>query len=201
MKKIKIDFFFFNFAKDVLISLLRGPKIMRKKNSVVFEKFEKFLKKFSKKRGFLILAKFFEKKNIPIFFCEYSKIRVKTYIMGVRNHYEKLSSSFRDMGQKKKVDRPSVPSHPIQSIPSIRQYKLAGRLVSRGWRSDGLSTVRARLGTVRARLGTARARLGTARARLGTARTRLGTVRARLGTVRARLGTARARLGYTLKGL
>ena len=102
------------------------------------------------------------------------------------------------MSQKKKVDRPSIPSipsHPIPSIhPSIRQYKLAGRLVPRGGRSHGLSTVRARLGTVRARLG-------TARARLGTARTRLGTVRARLGTVRARLGTARARLGYTLKGL
>ena len=58
--------------------------------------------------------------------------------------------------------------------------KLAGRLVPRGWRSDGLSTVRARLGTTGARLG---------------------TVRARLVTVRARLGTARARLGYTLKGL
>ena len=82
------------------------------------------------------------------------------------------------MGQKKKVDRPSIPS--IHPIPSIRQYKLAGRLVPRGWRSDGLSTVRARLGTVRARLGTARARLGTARARLGTARARLVTVRASL---------------------
>ena len=58
--------------------------------------------------------------------------------------------------------------------------KLAGRLVPRGWRSDGLSTVRARLGTVRARLGTARARLGTARARLGTVRARLVTVRASL---------------------
>ena len=72
--------------------------------------------------------------------------------------------------------------------PSFRQYKLAGRLVPRGGRSDGLSTVRARLGTARARLGTARARLATARARLVTARARLGTVRARLGTVRARLG-------------
>ena len=92
------------------------------------------------------------------------------------------------MGQKK-----SWPTtQPIPSHPSVN--KLAGRLVPRGWRSDGLSTVRARLGTVRARLG-------TARARLGTGRTRLGIVRARLGTVRARLGTARARLGYTLKGL
>ena len=66
------------------------------------------------------------------------------------------------------------------ALTPIRQYKLAGRLVPRGWRSDGLSTVRARLGTVRARLGTARARLGTARARLGTVRARLVTVRASL---------------------
>ena len=98
---------------------------------------------------------------------------------------KKYQIVFKVWAKKKKLsDRPSIhhiPSHPI------RQYKLAGRLVPRGWRSDGLSTVRARL--------------GTARARLGTARTRLGTVRARLGTVRARLGTARARLGYTLKGL
>ena len=62
---------------------------------------------------------------------------------------------------KKKVDRPSVPS-----IHPIRQYKLAGRVVPRGWRSDGLSTVRARQGTARARIGTARARLGTVRASL-----------------------------------
>ena len=82
---------------------------------------------------------------------------------------------FEILAKKKKLtDRPPHPIHPI------RQYKLAGRLVPRGWRSDGLSTVRARLGTVRARLGTARARLGTARARLGTVRARLVTVRASL---------------------
>ena len=87
---------------------------------------------------------------------------------------------FEVWAKKKKLS--DHPSHPIPSHPShpIRQCKLAGRLVPRGWRSDGLSTVRARLGTVRARLGTARARLGTARARLGTVRARLGTVRARL---------------------
>ena len=54
----------------------------------------------------------------------------------------------------------------------IRQYKLAGRLVPRGGRSDGLGTVRARRGTACARLATVRARLGTVRARLGTARAR-----------------------------
>ena len=63
------------------------------------------------------------------------------------------------MGQNKKLS--DHPSH-----PTIRQYKLAGRLVPRGWRSDGLSTVRARLGTARARLGTVRARLVTVRASL-----------------------------------
>ena len=70
---------------------------------------------------------------------------------------------------KKKVDRPSHPIHPIPShpihpiLPSIQVG--AERLVPRGWRTDGLSTVRARLGTVRARLGAARARLGTVRAK------------------------------------
>ena len=97
---------------------------------------------------------------------------------------------FEIWAKKKKVDRPSHPSiHPIPSHPNPtnRQYKLAGRLVPRDGRSDGLSTERARLGTARARLATVRARLGTARARLGTVRARLGTVRARLDTVHARL--------------
>ena len=51
--------------------------------------------------------------------------------------------------------------HPIHPSSIWR-----GRLVPRGWRPDGLSTVRARLGAVRARLGTVGARLGTVRARL-----------------------------------
>ena len=59
---------------------------------------------------------------------------------------------------KKKLREPSNPIHPIPSHP-IRQYKLAGCLVPRDGRSDGLSTVRARLGTARARLATVGARL------------------------------------------
>ena len=112
------------------------------------------------------------------------------------------------MGQKKKLsDHPSIhPFHPSVNIKnrgrkkrpvSARQVEtqkmkmggdMAGRLVPRGGRSDGFSTVRARVSTVRARVGTARARLGAARAGLGAVRARLGAVRARLGAVRARLG-------------
>ena len=137
------------------------------------------------------MATFFEKKSIPIFFWEYSKICEKASIKTIWNSYEKVSSSFQDTDQKKKLtDRPSDPSHPSHPI---RQYKLAGRLAPRGCRSDGLGTVRKRLDTARARLGTVRAWLGTVRAWLGTARARLGTVYARLGTLRKKLGKVRAR--------
>ena len=104
------------FSKHVFITLVRGPKTTRKKYLVVFEKFEKSLKKFSRKRGFLILTKFFEKKNIPIFFWEYSKTRAEPSFKSYKKSYEKLSSSFQDMSKKKKVDRPST--HPIPSHPS-----------------------------------------------------------------------------------
>ena len=38
LTKLKFDFFFDFFSKDVLITLLRGPKTMRKIYRVVFEK-------------------------------------------------------------------------------------------------------------------------------------------------------------------
>ena len=71
--KFKNCYFFDFFAEDVLKSLLRGPKTIRKKYLVVFEKFANLCSKSRKKNQPPILAKFFEKKNIPIFFREYSK--------------------------------------------------------------------------------------------------------------------------------
>ena len=116
---------------------------MRKNYWVVFEKFEKSLKKFSRKRWSLILAKYFEKKNIPIFFYEYSKRCAETYILGNWNNWEKLCSSFQDMGQKKKGDRPSIhpihpsihPSHPSIKIGGGAWYPVAGywARVLKGW--------------------------------------------------------------------
>jgi len=38
----------------------------------------------------MILAKYFEKKNIPILFAEYSKECAETYILGNGNKEEKL---------------------------------------------------------------------------------------------------------------
>ena len=84
------QFIFLDIPKDVFKPLLGETKIMRKKNWAVFDKFGKFLQKFSRKRGVLILAKFFEKENIPIFFWEYSKRCEKTSLKRIWNNYEKV---------------------------------------------------------------------------------------------------------------
>ena len=146
-----------------------------KKYCVVFEKFEKFLWKCTQKDGFLFWQNclknrtfWFFSPNIP----EHKKIPLLTGPKTVRKRYQVVFKIWA----KKEVERPSVPSHP--SIPSVNTRWL-GRLIPRGWRSDGLGTARAILGKVSARLGTARARLGTVSARLGTVRTKLGKVRAR----------------------
>ena len=77
LKNLKIVIFFDFFAEDVLKSLLRGPKTIRKKYQVVFEKFANLCSESQKKNQPPILAKLFEKKNIPIFFREYSKINFR----------------------------------------------------------------------------------------------------------------------------
>ena len=80
LKNLKIVIFFDFFAEDVLKSLLRGPKTIRKKYQVVFEKFANLCSKSREKNQPPILAKFFEKKNIPIFFANIPKIIAETYI-------------------------------------------------------------------------------------------------------------------------
>ena len=79
-KYLKIVIFFNFFSEDVLKTLLRGPKTIRKKYQVVFEKFANLCSKSRKKNQPPILTKFFEKKNIPIFFREYSKKCAETNI-------------------------------------------------------------------------------------------------------------------------
>ena len=109
--------------ENVLKTLLWGPKTMRKKYWVVFEKFEKFLQKFSRKRGVSILAKFFEKENIPIFFRELLKNCGKTSWKGSETIRKNYLVVFKIWATKKKLtDHPSHPS--IQAL---------SRLVRSGW--------------------------------------------------------------------
>ena len=70
--KKKIDFFLIFFPKDVVFTLLRGPKTIRKKYQVVFEKFANLCSKNRKKtnppfsRNILKKRKFqFFSANIP----------------------------------------------------------------------------------------------------------------------------------------
>ena len=62
-EKFKNCFFFDFLAKDVLKSLLRGPKTIRKKYQVVFEKFANQCLKKWKKNQPPILATIFELSN------------------------------------------------------------------------------------------------------------------------------------------
>ena len=80
--KIKIRFFFDFFFKRCLNHSSKGTKNNEENISSSFREIEKSLKKFSKKKWVMILAKYFEKKNIPIFFCEYSKRCADPYILG-----------------------------------------------------------------------------------------------------------------------
>ena len=67
--KNKIRFFFvFFFQKMSFCHSSKGTKNNEKNISSSFREIEKSLKKFSKKKWSMILAKYFEKKNIPIFF-------------------------------------------------------------------------------------------------------------------------------------
>ena len=117
--------------------------------------------------------------------------------MGVLNHYEKISNSFRGMGQKKKLsDRPSIPSHPSHH-PSVQV----------GWTpgTPWLEIRRLEHSTCKTRHSTCKTRHSTCKTRHSTCKTRHSTCEAshstcKSSTVRARLVTARARLGYTLKG-
>ena len=68
-------FFFSEFSKRCLKSSSKGRKNNELKILSDFREIWEILVKFSRKKGFMILAKFFEKKNIPIFFWEYSKKR------------------------------------------------------------------------------------------------------------------------------
>ena len=73
MTYLKFFVFFDFFAEDVLKSLLWGPKTIRKKYQVVFEKFANQCLKKWKKNQPPILATIFEKCNFFNFFEFFGK--------------------------------------------------------------------------------------------------------------------------------
>ena len=110
------DFFFKNFFKTCLYNSSKGTKNNQKKIFSSFREIWEKLEKIFAKKGIFDFDEIFWKKNIPIFFWEYSKTRAEPSFKSYKKSYEKLSSSFQDISKKKKVDRPSI--HPIH--PSIR---------------------------------------------------------------------------------
>ena len=75
----------------------------------------------------MILAKYFEKKNIPIFFLRIFQKMCRSIYFRELKQLKKIIQQFSRYGQKKKVDRPSIPSiHPIH--PSVNTV---GRLLFR----------------------------------------------------------------------
>ena len=67
LTKLKFDFFFIFFSKDVLITLLRGPKTMRKIYRVVFEKLRNPWKNFRKKSGWWFWRNILKKRIFRFF--------------------------------------------------------------------------------------------------------------------------------------
>ena len=119
-------FFSQNFLKDVLKSLLRGPKAMGKKYWVVFEKFEKLKKKKAKKTKPRFWRNFLKKKHSVFFFQNMSK-EVQKHIFKGTERIEKKYWVVSKIWSKKKSWSTIHPS----IHPSTRQYKK-----SRGSKKD-----------------------------------------------------------------
>ena len=113
-------FFFYFFAEDILKSLLRGPKPIRKKYQVVFEKFANQCLKKWKKTQPPILATIFELSNFFEIFWAFRKKYLETHSKSIRNRFEKIVSSLRDISLKKKASRPS---HPIPSVRHVKKFR------------------------------------------------------------------------------
>ena len=94
-EKFKNCYFFWFFRRRCLKISSEGTKNNQKKISSCFREICEFVFRKSKKNQPPILAKLFEKKNIPIFFREYSK-------NNFRNIY------FRDLKKLKKITRKSL---------------------------------------------------------------------------------------------
>ena len=108
LKNSKTCYFFDFFGKDVLKSLLRGAKTIRKKYQVVFEKFANLCSKNRKKNQPPILAKIFEKSNFFLIFWVFRKKYLETYSKRIRNRFEKMVGSLGDISLKKSF--PTIPS-------------------------------------------------------------------------------------------
>ena len=136
-----------------------------------------------RKRGVSILAKFFEKENIPIFFWEYSKRCGKTSLKVSETIMKKYKVVFEIWEKKKSCPTiPSIRSHP--SHPSIQ----VGWTPGTPWRE-----IR------RLEHSTCKTRHSTCKTRNSTCKTRHSTCEASHSMCMS--STVRARLGYTLKGL
>ena len=124
-EKFKNCFFFWIFRRRCLKKSSEGTKNNQKKISSSFREICEFMFKKSKKNQPPILAKIFEKSNFFLIFWVFCKKYLETHFKSIRTSLKKISSSFRDMGQKKKVARPSI--HPIPSVNTSWR----GRLVPR----------------------------------------------------------------------
>ena len=65
----------------------------------------------------MILAKYFEKKNIPIFFLRIFQKMCRSIYFRELKQLKKIIQQFSRYGPKKKSG-PTTPSHPIHPIPS-----------------------------------------------------------------------------------
>ena len=109
-------FFFWFFLRRCLKNSSEGTKNNQKKISSCFrENCEFMFKKSREKNQPPILAKFFEKSNFFKIFWFFRKKYLETHSKRIRNRFEKIVSSLRDISSKKK----KLPDHPIPSIPSV----------------------------------------------------------------------------------
>ena len=126
-EKFKNCFFFEFFAEDVLKSLLRGPKTIRKKYQVVFEKFANLCSKNRKKTNPRFWRKFL--KNLIFFkFFEFFAKNILKHILKVYEPvWKKYRVVFEIWAKKKKLpDHPSIPSHPSIQAGGDAWYPVAG---------------------------------------------------------------------------
>jgi len=82
LKNLKIVIFFDFFAEDVLKSLLRGPKTIRKKYQVVFEKFANLCSESQKKTNPRFWRSFLKKRTFRFFSANIPKNISDPYILG-----------------------------------------------------------------------------------------------------------------------
>ena len=126
LTKNKIDFFFYCFLERCNFHSSKGTKNNEEKIFSSFREFWEILEKNLEKKGIFDFGEFFWKKELSDFFSgNISKDLQKHILWGSETIMKNYQVVLR-YGPKKKVDRPSHPSHPIPSHPIhpiIRQYE------------------------------------------------------------------------------